>query len=301
MNQKLISENAYDAPINNPSQKNLFNWYVFSTLFGLKFSGQIFTPNALTTAQMDQIKKTVDKKYPVFLCIDTIPATSGLDEHWILIIGYDGDDFIVFDPWDGQVKRITSWGVKPQDLIYIYCWYEGPVPQDQVEMITYPKSERDWLIGRATVAKETAIYLAIDSPDAAPVESYTKAIAGIKSATTACQTSLSALDVELSTARTEIKNRIEQVDRIQQTAMESAKLLEAQIDALKKGSEAFDTLEGQYKGRIEVLEKQVDDAKKAQGAAQNETAKYKSQYESCLAGKYNFIGIKKWIFNLLIK
>jgi len=273
VNQKMTDNKGYESG-------NLFVWSVFAQIFGFKFSGKFSNSNALTVAQMDQIRGAIDRGYPVFLQIDTIPTTSGLDEHWILAIGYDGDDFIVQDPWDGSKKRITSWGVAPQKLIYSWCWYEGkvPAPAQADPVMEIKKSERDWFVGRATTAKEVAQSLAIDNPDNAQTESYVKVIAGIKSSTTACQTTLSEKEQDLARALQEVKNREEQVERIKHSAEESAKLYEAQIDALKKGSLGVEELEKQYKGRITALEGQVDDLSKTKGRLQNDLA-------TCQAGQ----------------
>lgn len=109
---------------------NLYVWGGLTTIYSdIQYQGQVQTPDPLTKSQMDSIRSTIDRGFPVILQIDTIPATSQLDEHWILAIDYDGDDFIVQDPWDGATKRITSWGVAPQQLIYAYAYYSGtPAP-----------------------------------------------------------------------------------------------------------------------------------------------------------------------------
>lgn len=108
------------------SQGNLYVWTAITNRYAdIVFQGLIKTPDALTKAQMDAIRMIIDQKYPVFLKIDVVPTTSKLDEHWVLAVDYDGDDFIIQDPWDGSQKRITSWGVQPQKLIYGYGYYSG--------------------------------------------------------------------------------------------------------------------------------------------------------------------------------
>ena len=105
---------------------NLYVWGALTKIFpDITYQGQVLTPDPLTKTQMDFIRARINEGYPVVLQIDAIPSTSQLDEHWILAVDYDGDDFIVVDPWDGAVKRITSWGVQPQKLIYAYAWYKG--------------------------------------------------------------------------------------------------------------------------------------------------------------------------------
>lgn len=119
LNEKLKRNGGY-------ANGNLFVWGAIANIFpDIAYQGQTQTPDALSQTQMNTIKKTLDKGMPVILQIDTVPVTSAFDEHWIMAIDYDGDDFIVQDPWDGATKRITSWGVAPQKLIYAYAFYTG--------------------------------------------------------------------------------------------------------------------------------------------------------------------------------
>ena len=119
LNEKLKTNGGY---VNG----NLYVWGALTKIYpDITYQGQVLTPNPLTKTQMDFIKARINEGYPVVLQIDTIPSTSQLDEHWILAVDYNGDDFIIVDPWDGAVKKITSWGVQPQKLIYAYAWYKG--------------------------------------------------------------------------------------------------------------------------------------------------------------------------------
>ena len=119
---------AFNLP-NNQGFRTLWIWSELTKLFpDIIYKGQVQTPFELTTNQMNQIKGIIDKGYPVFLQIDVIPSTSQLDEHWVLAIGYNGDDFIITNPLGGYIHNITDYGIKPQLLIWAYAWYEGKLP-----------------------------------------------------------------------------------------------------------------------------------------------------------------------------
>lgn len=110
-------------------QGNLWIWQQLTNLFpDIIYQGQVQTPLELTTDQMNQIKAIIDQGYPVFLQIDVLPSTSPLDEHWVLAIGYNGDDFIIANPLGGNVHNITDYGVQPQLLIWAWAWYKGKLP-----------------------------------------------------------------------------------------------------------------------------------------------------------------------------
>lgn len=275
LNEKLKNNGGY---VNG----NLFNWEVFAKLYGLKYSGQTQTPDELTTAQMNQIKAAIDKGYPVFLQIDTVPATSGLDEHWVLATDYDGDDFIVQDPWDGVQKRITSWGVKPQKLIWAYCWYEGKVPNQaqQDPTMEIKKSERDFLVGRSTTAKEVAQYLEITNPDQAPTQEYKNVIGGIKSTATASTNSLNKEIEEHKKTQSELSNRVEQVSRLKEEVTQGQVRENSLTDQLKKATTGSAEIVKVYQGQLQEKQNQIVTLAKDKGQAQNDAAGWKAKYET---------------------
>jgi len=124
LNQKI-------KQLRNPVGYANGNLYVWGSLgrihSGIAFKKKVEAPNLLTEAQMNEIRNSIDMGHPVIIQIDSIPATSKLDEHWILVYGYDGDDFFVIDSWDGKEKRITDWGISPQKMIWAYTLIEGPI------------------------------------------------------------------------------------------------------------------------------------------------------------------------------
>ena len=272
VNEKMKNNGGYQ-------NGNLFVWGVFASLFNLKYSGQFSNKDPLTKANMDQIRSQIDKGYPVFLQIDTIPSSSQLDEHWILAIDYDGDDFIVQDPWDGATKRITSWGVAPQKLIYAWCWYEGKVPQggSDDQLIQIKKSERDWLVFRATTAKEVAEFLGVGNPDNADSSAYKSVVNGFKGRIT-------DLEKQLTDATSEKQNREEQVSRLKGEVLESQKREESLQNQLKSAgksnSEAIGVLQEQLKGKQTL----VDSLSKEKGSLQTELAQTKLALKNALAG-----------------
>lgn len=109
---------------------NLWVWSELNRLYSdITYQGQIQTPTELSTTQMNDIKKLIDQGYPVLLQIDVIPSTPyNLDEHWVLAVDYNGDDFKVVNPYGGYIHNITDYGVKPQLLIWAYAWYKGKLP-----------------------------------------------------------------------------------------------------------------------------------------------------------------------------
>lgn len=285
VNQRMTQNggfvNSKGQPTPTAPDANLFVWGVFASLYGLKYSGQFSNTKPLTTEQMNQIKSQIDKGYPVLLQIDTIPATSGLDEHWILAIDYDGDDFIVQDPWDGVTKRITSWGVQPQKLIYAWCWYEGKVPSQSQnnnnEQITISVKERDWLVGRASVIKELATFLGFEDPDNTPLDKFKTYLAGKQSYITSLENDKKNLQTDLAKANTEIDNQKDKVANVQAECQRQDKLRLAEIDKLKQDVKNAEKQLGNYTGTISSLEGQLRDKQKEVGTLKIRVSELETQ------------------------
>jgi len=263
LNQKLIDSGGYLG--------NLFIWGVIPILFSdVMWGGLVNTIDPLTKTQMDFIRAKIDEGIPVILQIDTIPATSKLDEHWVLAVDYDGDDFMVADPWDGVVKRITSWGAKPQEVIYAYAYYKGKPAATTEKTITIPVKERDWLVGGATVRKQVAEYLEIADADNASFESIQRVIAGIKSSVTDYQT-------KWKTEEAERKNREEQVSRLKEQLTNEKSLRKELNKKLNEAITSVPTITKVYEDRILVMQGQIDTMGKEKGELNNQLKDCKLQ------------------------
>lgn len=121
---------------------NLWIWGQLTNLYpDIVFQKIVNTPSPLTTAQMNEIKKAIDEKCPVFLQVDVVPSTTALDEHWVLAVDYNGDDFTIVNPYGGYSHKITDYGVKPQLLIWAYAWYKGNVADNYYKGIDLNNKE----------------------------------------------------------------------------------------------------------------------------------------------------------------
>jgi len=126
-------------------QGNLWVWTKLSQLYPdmqfTKFPQASDIVDPLTDAQMNEIREAIDKGYPVFIKIET----SVIPEHWVLAVGYNGDDLQVANPlsFPAQVHPISNWGIPPKKIIYNYGWYTGPIVQpttsDYPDLSQYPK------------------------------------------------------------------------------------------------------------------------------------------------------------------
>jgi hypothetical protein len=90
------------------------------------FSAQFIQPAALRTAYPEsvvydgflgresaamrpKIREWIDNGWPVPCRVDFDPADSDFDQHWVLVIGYEGEtDFYMMDPWWGDIATVNS-------------------------------------------------------------------------------------------------------------------------------------------------------------------------------------------------
>ena len=109
---------------------NLFVWGSLSALYpGVKFAYRY------SGSATDKINASLAAGMPVIVHVDYNPSTPAIDEHWVLVVGRQGDDYIINDPKDGkQLLFSTRYGVASKN-IHTVCTYNfsGIVPPVEPE------------------------------------------------------------------------------------------------------------------------------------------------------------------------
>lgn len=142
------------------------------------------------------------------------------------------------------------------------------------------------LVGGATKWAETLKILEIsDDPSTTPSDKIKSVVAGYKSRETDLANKLMEKQKELDVANQEIKNREEQVSRLEKQVTDTEKYYKDLLNALKSDTKNLPKIVDEAQGRIKVLEGQLDEANKAKGRALNEAAGYKSELEACRKGQ----------------
>ncbi len=193
-------------------------------------------------------------------------------KHFVLFIG----DGMLYDPWDGKKKPVSSYkdfyGYVEIDPKYNPLKYTGG------NFMEISKEERDFLIGRSVVAKETAELLGISGdPDKVTFDQIKKAVAGIKGRVT-------ELEGKLGEAEANSLNREEQVGRLKAQLLEQEKLYKGLSDKLKSTADLSAGAISLLESRIGALQKQVDTiaAEKGKLVEENALLKLKREYKILL-------------------
>lgn len=119
-------------------------------------SGPYLLPAALRTAFPDRVKylgyegrgdalntrirASIDRGIPVPARVDFTSATGQFEQHWVLITGYTANDFIMADPWHGDIATVSSrYNISGNDVLEGIFYELLPVqpPTNQLDMSRY--------------------------------------------------------------------------------------------------------------------------------------------------------------------
>lgn len=132
-------------------KQNLFVWGSLTPLYpGVKHLYR-YEP-----VLFDKIDEQLKLSRPVIVEVDGSPASSVIDEHWILIVGKDGGDYIINDPIDGRRMRFGERYGDYRSKIYIANTYSfsGEVPPP---VVTPPQEDEVILYKVRVLIKDLVI------------------------------------------------------------------------------------------------------------------------------------------------
>lgn len=137
-NQFMVDRGAFDRQ------------YVRPGALAIAHDGQVTNNGWLPREDgrmLPRIKQWIDDGTPVPAQVDFDPSTRpsfnpdvDFEQHWVLLIGYTADDFIMADPWHGDIALLSSrYGIPGTDVIQA-CFYtkesSPPPPPGQTYDLT---------------------------------------------------------------------------------------------------------------------------------------------------------------------
>lgn len=103
-------------------------WQSLTKVYGdIKETRNVATPGPVTDSQFADMEAELKAGRPVIIEVDMIPATSGVDMHFVVLMGKEGDTWIVADPWYGDTASLTRYGA-PKTTVQKYIFTSGPIP-----------------------------------------------------------------------------------------------------------------------------------------------------------------------------
>jgi len=118
LNEQMIKVGGY-------YEKNLWQWHKLTEIFpDIKVHKLI---DCYTTpAPLNEINKRLDEGHPVIVCVDFDPK-AGVQTHYVVIFGREGDDYYLADPWYNDVALFKGRYGDPAKAIYAIRMYDGPL------------------------------------------------------------------------------------------------------------------------------------------------------------------------------
>jgi len=244
---------------------NLNDDNCFHVVFGdvnMKYASPKYddlVPDSLLT----KMKQLLDGGFVLFAEIDFNPSTVVEDMHFVLINGYDDQNWYVVDPWTGTQITLGVYGDVKRVLYRVWA-YDLPL-QKEAQEICIDGKLYEHLVNGASVRKDVATYLEISDPDNTPFDKIQSVIVGYKSLVTDSQNKANEANTKLAIANTEIVNLKDKIANMTSECQKSYSLLEAEYKALIEKSKTDEKLKGEYQGMIDEYAGKVRELEKAGG------------------------------------
>lgn len=140
LNQRYAAQQAFE-------QGSLYRWYqglpvAFPDIRLIRLEN---TPEPLTPSQFADIDRQLRAGHPVIVQVDFRPEDAPVQPHYVVIIGEHFGQYLVADPWYGDVASLTRYG-EPRITIQQMAFHEGPLPEPASTPTQPPLRERviDW-------------------------------------------------------------------------------------------------------------------------------------------------------------
>ena len=123
MNEDLKSVDGFQGNV-------YYRWSSLAKIYpDIKFTEFVNTPTPVTLAQFTEIDAHLEKGFPVMLKVDYNPATTFVEQHFVLLVGKVGNSYKIADPWTGTIESFTAKYGTAKYAIQRFILYEGPIPE----------------------------------------------------------------------------------------------------------------------------------------------------------------------------
>lgn len=194
--------------------------------------------DAVTSQGIAKMKSLLDSGNPLITEIDFNPATNGEEMHFLLITGYEGDQFFASDPWTGQKISVDSYGGAPRAVIQFRAYNKTLPRDDQSDSMQIILSQSDAFIAICTKlnlpANRDIVLAEIDK-----LLAYEDSIVQKDKQISDLQKQIEPLQEAAKEKQGELETLQGQLDELQKslnTAKDNNDKMQLQIDELKKNS-----------------------------------------------------------------
>lgn len=105
---------------------NLFVWSVLPVVYpDILMDWNYYIKCETTPAPLNKIDELLNAGVPVIVKVDFNPATSPINEHWVLVVGKQDGSYVINDPIDGTRVKFESRYGAPEKFIFRIAAYRG--------------------------------------------------------------------------------------------------------------------------------------------------------------------------------
>lgn len=244
INQKLKANGGFSAGSGD------FVWSK-STVLGLTptYISPRYDGIPVTSQGLSKMKELLDAGFPLLTEIDFNPSTNGEEMHFVLVIGYEGNEFFIADSWTGTFVTLDIYGGAARAVIQFRA-YDKKLELDGGTTVAVPSATFEELVRKSTITDKVAAKLNVEVSEAVILADIEKMLS--------LEDTVVQKDKQISDAQGKIADLETQIKELQdqQVIITGQKTtLEGKVTDLNK------TIETQTSG-IELLDKQVQQLKK---------------------------------------
>ncbi len=115
-----------------------------------RYDGPV-SPQGLT-----KMKELLENNFPLACEIDFNPSTPSNEMHFVLVIGFEGDEFFIADPWTGEILSLDVYGGAERAVLQFRA-YDKRLPLDENgDTIPVLKTDFERLVTKSTITDEIA-------------------------------------------------------------------------------------------------------------------------------------------------
>lgn len=201
-----------------------------------------FYSNAVSPQGIAKMKEFLDAGKPLITHIDFDPRDPDDDMHWLLICGYDGDNFVALDSWTGTFISMDIYGGIARAVLE-YRVYDKVLNKESGATVSVESHVFEELVRKSTITDKVALKLNVEVSEAVILAELDKMIT-LEDVVVQKDKQLTEAQEKLSILEGQVKNKDNDLTKLKEEitilaesvnkAIEENDILKGQVEQLKK-------------------------------------------------------------------
>jgi len=208
--------------------------------------------DAVSAQGLNKMKEFLDAGFPLITHIDFDPRDPDDDMHWLLVCGYEGDNFFALDSWTGTLISLDVYGGVKRAVLE-YRTYDKKLDTDSGVTVAVDSHVFEELVRKSTITDKVASKLNVEVSEAVILADLDKMItledvvvqkdkqlSEAQAKVAILEKTIQEKEGELALLQEKVKEVTFQVE----TAVNDNKVLSNQVQQLKKDCNPAPVLSG---------------------------------------------------------